>query len=307
MSGMSGTQQGQSLRAVASDLIGPLTVAAVASRLGVAASTLRTWDRRYGLGPSFRTLGSHRRYSPLDVARLESMRALMRSGVTPGDAAAIVLRQTEAQNRVSGKQPVADAENLVKAARAGDRVFLRSAVENLITNKGLLGAWNDVLEHVLDQLMHFPGEQQPGFDPGSVFSQAILDSIEQMQVPEALNADPVLLVASRDQAVLAHIMAATLASNRIKTKVLLVLRGHLRETWESLTCLERESGGVMVVLDPEVASSEMIQDLMHCPGFSILLVGPDTPVVQSPQVERIRSLSAAVAEVADLLGSAARY
>src|SRR5699024_777713 len=30
----------------------PLTVAAVAARLGVAASTLRTWDRRYGLGPS---------------------------------------------------------------------------------------------------------------------------------------------------------------------------------------------------------------------------------------------------------------
>src|SRR5690606_32988819 len=29
----------------------PLTVAGVARTLGVAASTLRTWDRRYGLGP----------------------------------------------------------------------------------------------------------------------------------------------------------------------------------------------------------------------------------------------------------------
>ncbi|MEY3734595.1 MAG: hypothetical protein RL347_1954, partial [Actinomycetota bacterium] len=29
-----------------------LTVAAVARRLGVAPATLRTWDRRYGLGPS---------------------------------------------------------------------------------------------------------------------------------------------------------------------------------------------------------------------------------------------------------------
>ena len=41
-----------------------LTVAAVARRLGVAPSTLRTWDRRYDLGPSAHTAGSHRRYGP---------------------------------------------------------------------------------------------------------------------------------------------------------------------------------------------------------------------------------------------------
>ncbi|MEY3685921.1 MAG: hypothetical protein RJB00_871, partial [Actinomycetota bacterium] len=29
-----------------------LTVASVARRLGIAPATLRTWDRRYGLGPS---------------------------------------------------------------------------------------------------------------------------------------------------------------------------------------------------------------------------------------------------------------
>src|SRR5699024_2844712 len=51
-----------------------LTVAAVAARLGVAASTLRTWERRYGLGPSARTAGRHRRYDAVDVTRLETMR-----------------------------------------------------------------------------------------------------------------------------------------------------------------------------------------------------------------------------------------
>ena len=38
-----------------------LTVAAVARRLGVAPATLRTWDRRYGLGPSEHSAGSQRR------------------------------------------------------------------------------------------------------------------------------------------------------------------------------------------------------------------------------------------------------
>ncbi len=64
-----------------------LTVAAVARRLGVAPATLRTWDRRYGLGPSEHTVGSHRRYSATDVARLDLMRRLVNTGVPPGDSA----------------------------------------------------------------------------------------------------------------------------------------------------------------------------------------------------------------------------
>jgi DNA-binding transcriptional MerR regulator len=68
-----------------------LTVAAVARRLGVAPSTLRTWDRRYKLGPSEHTAGSHRRYGPDDVARLVVMRRLTLDGVPPAEAAQIAL------------------------------------------------------------------------------------------------------------------------------------------------------------------------------------------------------------------------
>lgn len=66
-----------------------LTVAAVARRLGVAPATLRTWDRRYGLGPSEHQVGAHRRYSPSDIARLLTMRRLTLEGVAPAEAAAI--------------------------------------------------------------------------------------------------------------------------------------------------------------------------------------------------------------------------
>jgi transposase-like protein len=64
-----------------------LTVAAVARRLGVAPATLRTWDRRYGLGPSAHAAGSHRRYTADDVARLLVMRGLTLDGVAPSEAA----------------------------------------------------------------------------------------------------------------------------------------------------------------------------------------------------------------------------
>jgi DNA-binding transcriptional MerR regulator len=70
------------------ELDGPiLTVAAVAARLGVAPATLRTWDRRYGLGPSEHTAGAHRRYSAVDLARLMTMRSLTLDGIPPSDAA----------------------------------------------------------------------------------------------------------------------------------------------------------------------------------------------------------------------------
>src|SRR3954453_16303685 len=71
-----------------------LTVAALARRLGVAPSTLRTWDRRYDLGPSAHTAGSHRRYSPEDLARLVVMRRLTLEGLPPPAAPRIALART---------------------------------------------------------------------------------------------------------------------------------------------------------------------------------------------------------------------
>jgi MerR family transcriptional regulator, light-induced transcriptional regulator len=70
-----------------------LTVAAVARRLGVAPATLRTWDRRYGLGPTLHAAGAHRRYSRSDIARLEAMRRLVLDGVPPADAARLAGEQ----------------------------------------------------------------------------------------------------------------------------------------------------------------------------------------------------------------------
>jgi MerR family transcriptional regulator, light-induced transcriptional regulator len=70
-----------------------LTVAAVARRLGVAPATLRTWARRYGLGPSQHTAGSHRRYTTADLTRLLVMRRLTHEGVSPAQAAHLALAE----------------------------------------------------------------------------------------------------------------------------------------------------------------------------------------------------------------------
>ncbi|MFI1167516.1 MerR family transcriptional regulator [Streptomyces sp. NPDC020801] len=64
-----------------------LTTGALARRLGVSPTTLRSWDRRYGIGPAVRDDGRHRRWAPRDVAMLETMCRLTSAGVPPAEAA----------------------------------------------------------------------------------------------------------------------------------------------------------------------------------------------------------------------------
>src|SRR3954447_23880652 len=64
-----------------------LPVTAAARRLGVSASTLRSWERRYGLGPSLRTPGGHRRYSATDLAALQRLQQLIAAGRATATAA----------------------------------------------------------------------------------------------------------------------------------------------------------------------------------------------------------------------------
>ncbi len=68
------------------DTVG-FSVGAVARRLGVAPSTLRTWNRRYGIGARELSPGRHRRYTAEDIIRLEHMQRLILRGAAPADAA----------------------------------------------------------------------------------------------------------------------------------------------------------------------------------------------------------------------------
>ena len=69
-----------------------LTAGAVARRLGVAVTTLRSWHQRYGLGPTGHEPGQHRRYTTGDLGRLEHMQRLVAEGVPAKEAARWALR-----------------------------------------------------------------------------------------------------------------------------------------------------------------------------------------------------------------------
>ncbi|WP_326762010.1 MerR family transcriptional regulator [Streptomyces phaeochromogenes] len=98
-----------------------LTTGAVARRLGVSPTTLRSWDRRYGLGPAVRADGRHRRWTTRDVAMLEAMCRLTSAGVPPAEAARAA-RQGAVEERAAKERAVnAEAPKAPKGWDAGEK------------------------------------------------------------------------------------------------------------------------------------------------------------------------------------------
>lgn len=129
----------------------PLHPEAVARRLGVAVSTLRTWHQRYGLGPTGHTAGRHRRYSRQDLARLELMLDLTSRGVRPAQAAALAKAWDEAAGKQeTGSVPERQArQGLLRAAARLDAHVLRVRLRQAIAAHGVVRVWHDLLCPVL--------------------------------------------------------------------------------------------------------------------------------------------------------------
>jgi DNA-binding transcriptional MerR regulator len=143
-----------------------LGVGAVARRLGVAAPTLRSWGRRYGLEPSGRSTGGHRRYTAADVARLQVMLRLVRQGVPTATAAKAVRGTTVIpeltlradvrspyRDVAAGVREVADRRRLLRTlAERMDVLALQAAVETALATGGVVPVWTDLVVPLLSGL-----------------------------------------------------------------------------------------------------------------------------------------------------------
>lgn len=154
-----------------------LSAGAVARQLGISPATLRTWAHRYGLEPSARSEGSHRRYTPEDVDRLVSMQRLMRSGVPVAQAAATV-RSTPtevppAPEPASGHITAASVRSLWEAANALDGQRCAHMVADAVRSAGVLTAWSDLIVPVLQKAGAQWEDRQAGVDVEHVLSDAV--------------------------------------------------------------------------------------------------------------------------------------
>jgi MerR family transcriptional regulator, light-induced transcriptional regulator len=130
-----------------------LSAGEAARRIGVAVTTVRTWDRRYGLGPSHREPGRHRRYSQDDLARLELMRRLTVDGVAPAEAARIAKATADPRRQVPAKTagPSSTARGLRRAALALDPAAVDRLLDLALAG-GVEAAWTMVIAPALRDL-----------------------------------------------------------------------------------------------------------------------------------------------------------
>ncbi|MEU8946011.1 MerR family transcriptional regulator [Streptomyces sp. NPDC048489] len=144
-----------------------VTTGALARRLGVSPTTLRSWDRRYGVGPAVRSDGRHRRWTPQDVAMLEEMCRLTSAGVPPSEAARTARKGVDGTpyvpdppvgtGRVLGRQrsqapgalPLGDVRQecrgLARAAVRLDAPAMDDQLALLVERHGLVVAWDEVM------------------------------------------------------------------------------------------------------------------------------------------------------------------
>jgi DNA-binding transcriptional MerR regulator len=202
-----------------------LTVAAVARRIGVAPATLRTWDRRYGLGPSSHEAGEHRRYCPSDLAQLTLMRRLIVSGVAPADAA---VRAKAHSGSVSVEHEIQSFEvredvvdSLHRAAKSLDKNFVETLLRKDIADNGVIATWTEVIV----PLLFLVGEEWAATGTGIEVEHMLSESIKRLmregvsEIKEPLNTQPVLLASVGEElhCLALHALAAALAEKGIET------------------------------------------------------------------------------------------
>jgi DNA-binding transcriptional MerR regulator len=202
-----------------------LTVAAVARRIGVAPATLRTWDRRYGLGPSSHEAGEHRRYCPNDLAKLTMMRRLITSGVAPCDAA---IRAKAHEGSATFDNLVEEfvvrdevVDSLHRASKSLDKNFVETLLRKDIADNGVIASWTEVIV----PLLFLVGDEWAATGTGIEVEHMLSEMIKRLlregvvEIKDPVNTQPVLLASVGEElhCLALHALAAALAEKRIET------------------------------------------------------------------------------------------
>jgi len=288
--------------------VAKLTVAAVARRLGVAPGTLRTWDRRYGLGPSDHSVGENRKYSKADVARLIYMHKLVISGVSPADAAQLALNHTgDLSSDIPNPISAVDGQlvnSLFKAAHLLDRARVEREIRAQINQAGVAVTWVNLLVPLLRDI----GANWERTGTGIATEHLVSDVIkrilsERIHVINPRNEAPVLVacVGEESHSLAISALAASLAEENIQVQFL----GARTPSAAIVEVVARCAPPAVFLWAqlPEHASLETLRALPAVrPAPRVILGGPGWANIECPGAYYAADLAEACREVSHALG-----
>ncbi len=316
-----------------------LTVAAVARRLGVAPATLRTWDRRYGLGPSEHHAGAHRRYAPGDLDRLLVMRRLTIDGVAPAEAARLALaadvaagpppRSDDLTARLptvptpSGAPTPAVATDAPPAGRAAGARGVVELVDAALTGRGdrcvalldlgavddLAAWWTGLVQPAFAALARRTVVERPGVDARATLVGGVLAALRARTAAlPAADAAVVLLlpVPGETRPVVAHALAAALVDGGVDARL---VAGPVSTRHAGELALMTRARAVVTVSEAPAPDLSVVAALARerddLPQFVMVpeVAGERVPLDRS--VHRARTLTGLVHEVLAVVAQAA--
>ena len=287
-----------------------LSVSAVARRLGVAPATLRTWARRYGIGPSEHEAGSHRKYCPSDLAKLTVMRRLISAGVAPADAA----EQAKAHE---GEVLIAEFTSLCRecdetidaifnAAESLDSLFVETMLRNEIAENGIISAWQEVFVPVLIQVGMAWEKSGKGVEVEhmltEILTRVLRESVSENVVP--INSRPVLLASVGEElhSLALHALAAALAERGIESHFL-----GARTPVEAISSMVSRFAPPAVFLWAQLpvnGDPKFVTDLPSVrPAPRVIIGGPGWNPDKCQNAHFVGSLALAVDEIAMAVGA----
>jgi DNA-binding transcriptional MerR regulator len=185
-------------------------VGSVAARLGIAASTLRTWERRYDVGPSRRTAGGHRRYSETDIDRVMLTQLLIARGAPARDAAQVAhsLDAGGLASALSSEQDRTEGDRLdlvhlpttvVRAAKDADPGRIGNLLSDALDQFGVIGAWTNAIAPSLIAIGDEWRAGRLGIEAEHLASEAIADELRaHTRAAEVEPTGPVIVLASAE-------------------------------------------------------------------------------------------------------------
>ncbi len=286
------------------------TVSSVARRIGVAPATLRTWDLRYGLGPSHHEPGTHRRYSPKDLARLTLMRNLICSGVSASEAAQSALSSKVSLASIksepsSGIAPTDDdhVNALYRSAKSLDSALLESALKKLIQEFGVVDAWQSVIAPLLHKVGLRWADTGDEIEVEHLLSEVLKKVLHTPAISKPVNSRPVVLacVGEEHHSLALHALAAALAERKIESYFL-----GSRTPLEALCQVVKRSAPPAIFLWaqlPENGEVKYFQSIPKVrPAPRIVLGGPGWSRDECSSVTFADDLSTACEEISRAVG-----